>query len=389
MNETRTLKIITTSLVALLVIGILALAAAGFIKQGAPIKTAGATQISAAAATATIPVIAQATIAPQPTSQPPQATPTIQAVATQAVQDSTSTPQPQPTMVATAATVATTVATPIVRVTAIAEASAITGGPEPTAVQQRVTPTAVAGGGGGPKDRPVVPGTGNDDPDPVTGLTPPPLLPGVPTAVAGSRPSSGSSSGVPNIKPTPVVPQATPTVPKPTVVSVKATPKPKPGQIVLPNGVIYGERKPNLPNRIVRIASSSIRLDTSVYEVYAPKGAWEVADYAAGHHYNSKNPGEGGNIVMAGHNNWRGEVFRYLVDLKPGNVIKVWTLDGKEHRYTVESVKKLLETGASKAQRLENAKVMDPTPGEQLTLITCWPYTTYTHRVIIVAKPSP
>ena len=159
--------------------------------------------------------------------------------------------------------------------------------------------------------------------------------------------------------------------------------------MVLPNGVIYGERKPNLPNRIVRIASPNIKLDTSVYEVYSPKGVWEVADYAAGHNYNSKNPGEGGNIVMAGHNNWHGEVFRYLVDLKPGDTIKLWTLEGKEYHYTVQSVNKVLEAGASYAQRLKNAQVMDPTPNEQLTLITCWPYTTFTHRVIIVAKPSP
>lgn len=285
------------------------------------------------------------------------------------------------------------------RVTVIAQASAVVGGPEPTpvqegpkptAVQQQPKPTAVAGGSGS-HEKPIVPGTGNDGPDPVTGLAPPPLLPGEPTEVASSGgnsgAASGASSGAPNIK-TPQ-PKTTPTAVPPTVVSVKATPKPKPGQIVLPNGVIYGERKPNLPNRIVRISSPNIRLDTSVYEVYAPKGAWEVADYAAGHHYNSKNPGEGGNIVMAGHNNWRGEVFRYLVDLKPGNLIKVWTQDGKERHYTVESVKKLLENGATKAQRLENAKVMDPTPTEQLTLITCWPYTTYTHRVIVVAKPSP
>jgi sortase A len=52
-------------------------------------------------------------------------------------------------------------------------------------------------------------------------------------------------------------------------------------------------------------------------------------------------------------------------------------------------VNKVLEAGASYAQRLKNAQVMDPTPNEQLTLITCWPYTTFTHRVIIVAKPSP
>ena len=150
----------------------------------------------------------------------------------------------------------------------------------------------------------------------------------------------------------------------------------------------YGDHRPNLPNRIVRIASPNIKLDTPVYEVYATKtGEWEVADYAAGHNYNSKNPGEGGNIVLSGHNNWRGEVFRYLEFLKPGNEIDVWTLEGKEYKYQVQDIKKLKEAGASLAQRLSNGKVMDPTPYEQLTLITCWPYTTYTHRLIVTAKP--
>ena len=157
---------------------------------------------------------------------------------------------------------------------------------------------------------------------------------------------------------------------------------------VLPNGVRYGERKPKLPNRVVRISSPDINLDTSVYEVYAPKGTWEVADYAAGHHYDSKNPGEGGNIVLSGHNNWRGEVFRYLEFLKPGNTINIWTLDGKKYTYQVQEMKKLQEAGVPMAQRLLNAKVMDPTPDEQLTLITCWPYKTFTHRIIIIAKPA-
>jgi sortase A len=114
-----------------------------------------------------------------------------------------------------------------------------------------------------------------------------------------------------------------------------------------------------------------------------------VADYAAGHNYNSANPGEGGNIVLSGHNNWRGEVFRYLEFLKTGDTIQIWTLSGKEYDYRVTNMQKLLDVGVSMAQRLQNAEVMNPTDHEQLTLITCWPYTTYTHRLIITALPVP
>ena len=173
----------------------------------------------------------------------------------------------------------------------------------------------------------------------------------------------------------------------PTVVN--PAPKQKPGEIILPNGVRYGDPRPNLPHRVVRIAAPAIKLDASVYEVYVKNGAWEVAEYAAGHHYNSPNPGEGGNIVISGHNNWKGEVFRYLEFLKPGDEIDLWTLEGKQYKYVVQEIMKLKEAGVSYQQRLRNAQVMNPTPYEQLTLITCWPYTTYTHRLVVIAKPAP
>jgi sortase A len=195
----------------------------------------------------------------------------------------------------------------------------------------------------------------------------------------------------------PPPPTETPTLVPPTQTSAPAptkTPKPKNGgskgddAFILPNGVRYGDHTPDLPGRVVRISSPDIKLNARVYEVYGTsEGLWEVADYAAGHHYNSKNPGEGGNVVLSGHNNFRGEVFRYLEFLKPGNTIKVTTLEGKEYTYRVETVEKLKEAGASMAQRLEHGKVMEDTPTEQLTLITCWPYTTYTHRLIVIAKP--
>jgi sortase A len=170
--------------------------------------------------------------------------------------------------------------------------------------------------------------------------------------------------------------------------SIDPRPTPSGDPNLLPNGVRYGDHHPNLPSRIVRVASPDVKLDAEVYEVYAIKGEWEVAEYAAGHHYNTLNPGEGGNIVLNGHNNWKGEVFRYLEFLKVGDLIQVWTLDGKEHRYRVSQTMKLKEAGATMEQRIQNGRVMLPTDHEQLTLITCWPYTTYTHRLVIIALPE-
>ncbi|MEO8287687.1 MAG: sortase [Chloroflexota bacterium] len=205
-------------------------------------------------------------------------------------------------------------------------------------------------------------------------LDPPTLTPAPPTEA-------------PTLPPTPevVLPTATattpPAPPAPTIAAFRPDPN------LLPNGVRYGDHKPDLAGRIVRIASPNIKLDASVYEVYIKKNTWEVADYAAGHSYNSANPGEGNNIVLSGHNNWRGEVFRYLENLKPGDIIQVWTQAGKEYDYHVTDIRKLKEAGVSMAQRLKNAEVMNPTGFEQLTLITCWPYVTYTHRIIVTALP--
>ena len=45
---------------------------------------------------------------------------------------------------------------------------------------------------------------------------------------------------------------------------------------------------------------------------------WDVAAYAAGWHKNSSLPGTGGNVVMSGHNNILGAVFREFDQLKKG-----------------------------------------------------------------------
>ncbi|MDQ3927886.1 MAG: sortase [Chloroflexota bacterium] len=209
---------------------------------------------------------------------------------------------------------------------------------------------------------------------PPTAKTPGPL-----STVLSLAITNGASRMVPTSTPAP--PQNTPTAIPPT-----ATHKPD-GTPILPTGAKYGDHNPNVPGRIVRVAAPSIKMDTGVYEVYGINGTWEVADYAAGHHYNSRNPGDGGNIVLSGHNNWRGEVFRDLDKLKPGDEIHVWTQAGKEYVYKVRKIDKLKEVGVSYAQRLKNAQVLNDTPQEQLTLISCWPYTTFTHRLVVTADP--
>ncbi len=140
----------------------------------------------------------------------------------------------------------------------------------------------------------------------------------------------------------------------------------------------------------VRVVVPAANVDTGIIETYVVSGAWQVADYAAGHLYGSSNPGQPGNAVYAGHNNWHGEVFRYLYQLQAGDTFTMYLSDASVHHYRVDQSLRVLESGASIAVRVANAELYTgPTADERVTLITCWPYTTYTHRVIIIGHPIP
>lgn len=144
-----------------------------------------------------------------------------------------------------------------------------------------------------------------------------------------------------------------------------------------------------------RIVAESINLDAKVIEVgwrqviqnSVSTNVWEVADYAAGWHKNSKLPGQGGNIVLSGHNNIKGEVFRYLVDLKPGDLVTLY-VDEQPYDYVVADIFIVKDKGEPEAVRRENAKWIGPFNEERLTLVTCWPYTNNTHRLIVIARPT-
>ncbi len=45
------------------------------------------------------------------------------------------------------------------------------------------------------------------------------------------------------------------------------------------------------------------------------------------------------------------------------------------------------EANASEAQRNENGRWIGQTTDERLTLVTCWPPTGNSHRVVVVAIP--
>ncbi len=114
---------------------------------------------------------------------------------------------------------------------------------------------------------------------------------------------------------------------------------------------------------------------------------WQVPDYAAGWHINSALPGHGSNVVLSGHHNIKGEVFRDIVKLNTGDEILLHA-DGRIYRYTVSDRFIIPEKSVSEEQRRQNALWIMPTTDERLTLVTCYPYTNNSHRVIVIAKPA-
>lgn len=109
-------------------------------------------------------------------------------------------------------------------------------------------------------------------------------------------------------------------------------------------------------------------------------------EFAVGWHESSAKLGEAGNTVLNGHHNIHGEVFRNLIDLSQNGLIMVYS-DQHLFIYQVTNKMVLPEKYESLDVRVKNAQWILPSEDERLTLITCWPYESNTHRLIIVARP--
>lgn len=112
---------------------------------------------------------------------------------------------------------------------------------------------------------------------------------------------------------------------------------------------------------------------------------WDDVRYAAGWHKNSAQPGDQGNVVLSGHNNRFGAVFRDIWRLEAGQVIYL-SANGTRHAYVVERVNIEPERKATAAQQAQNAAFMRQYDDARLTLITCWPPNSNTHRVFVQAR---
>jgi len=116
-------------------------------------------------------------------------------------------------------------------------------------------------------------------------------------------------------------------------------------------------------------------LDSPVQEVKLNFGQWQVSPMDIGHHEGSANPGEVGNVVLAGHRDINSALFRDLDRLKPGDDVFVSNSAGEYHYVVRESL----------VVSPTDTEVMDPTSDHRLTLITCTPIGIDTQRLIVIA----
>jgi sortase A len=115
---------------------------------------------------------------------------------------------------------------------------------------------------------------------------------------------------------------------------------------------------------------------------------WEMPDNEAAWHRNSARPGQTSNVVISGHNaSTGGHVFAELDELQVGDQVTLWNdKDEPLNYYVIE--KNIVRTifNSEEAQKYLQ-DIMVPTAKERLTLITCWPRWSNTHRLVVIAEP--
>lgn len=124
--------------------------------------------------------------------------------------------------------------------------------------------------------------------------------------------------------------------------------------------------------RIIRIGIAAINVDAPVVQ----GDDWEALKTGVGLNSSSGVPGKSGNVILSGHNDIFGQVFRELDRLVPGDEIVLLT-EKNAYTYTV--------TGTQIVQPSQ-VEVMRQTEESTLTLISCYPYLVDTQRIVVSAN---
>jgi sortase A len=207
------------------------------------------------------------------------------------------------------------------------------------------------------------------------------LTPTANAATRAAQPVATTTSGLDrSILAAPVQPAPTPSPVASGTDAPTAAPTPPP--------------RPKMPLP-THITIPAIKVDSDIVEVGVspttvdgqPALIWDVAPYAVGHNFSSASPGEGENVVLTGHDDWEGEVFKNLWHLKKGDDIEVQAGD-RQISYHVDDILLLPEVGESLEKRIANAAFIGTTGDERLTLVTCYPYGVDSDRLVVIARPN-
>jgi sortase A len=164
-------------------------------------------------------------------------------------------------------------------------------------------------------------------------------------------------------------PTAQPTVSSPAIVP----PPDAPPHRAIPFAQPSPEQRPTPSSpAATRIVIPAIDVDAPVIQ----GDEWEELKQGVGHHPGSAQPGEAGNVVLSGHNDIFGQIFRHLEKLSPGDEIILYAGD---QPYYYEVVDKQVVDPTE-------VEVMDSTAEPTLTLITCHPYLVDTQRLVAFAQ---
>jgi sortase A len=126
------------------------------------------------------------------------------------------------------------------------------------------------------------------------------------------------------------------------------------------------------PEAPTRIVIPAIEVDALVVE----GDSWEQLKLGVGHHLNTADPGERGNMVLSAHNDIYGETFRHLDDLELGDEVVIYAGE-QPYRYIVRA-KQIVEP--------TEVSVLASTTKPVTTLISCYPYMVDTHRIVVIAE---
>jgi sortase A len=125
----------------------------------------------------------------------------------------------------------------------------------------------------------------------------------------------------------------------------------------------------------LRIIIPKIAVDARIVQTPPTDGVWNVADWAVGHLSTTPDPGAPGNGAYAAHDDIKGELFKRLAELSPGDEVLIYTANVR-YRY---------EVVGQQTVDPSNVSVLGPTKSQSITLITCSPYWVDTYRVVVQA----